>query len=112
MREPRPLTMQDRLLVAAHVETIAMREKHYRVIADAVMECVRCCDSFPECSHVLAEGERVDREEGRESGLVMLTVGNIAVGLCGWPQDPEALTTSFCSKHVGHDGPHSWSSAA
>lgn len=61
----RELTMQDRLLVTAHIETLAMQDPTLRVIADSVIDCVRCCDFFPECSHVVAESERVDREEGR-----------------------------------------------
>lgn len=62
---PRELTMQDRLLVVAHIETLAMQDPTLRVIANSVIECVRCCDYFPECSHVVAESERVDQEEGR-----------------------------------------------
>lgn len=62
--DPRPLTMQDRLLVAAHIWTLADQDKTLRPIADSIMDCVRCCGEFPECSHVLAESERVAREEG------------------------------------------------
>lgn len=61
----RELTMQDRLLVAAHIETLAMQDSTLRVIADTVIDCVRCCDYFPECAHVVDESERVDKEEGR-----------------------------------------------
>lgn len=61
----RELTMQDRLLVTAHIEMLTMQDPTLRPIADSVIACVRCCDYFPECSHVVAESERVDREEGR-----------------------------------------------
>lgn len=61
----REITMQDRLLVAAHVTMLAQNDPPLQVIADTIIDCVRCCDYFPECAHVVAESERVDREEGR-----------------------------------------------
>ena len=64
--EPRALTMQDRLLVVAHIETLVNDDSTLRPIADTVIECVRCCDYFPECSHVVDESERIDRAEGRD----------------------------------------------
>jgi len=51
--------MQDRLLVAAHVETLTRADPSIRPIADSIISCVRCCMAFPECAHVLAEAERV-----------------------------------------------------
>lgn len=64
----RELTMQDRLLVAAHVTMLAQNDPPLQVIADTIIDSVRCCDFFPECAHVVDESERVDREEGRPSG--------------------------------------------
>ena len=62
---PRELTMQDRLLVVAHIESLTLDDPTLGAIRDTIIDCVRCCGEFPECSHVLAEVERVDREEGR-----------------------------------------------
>jgi len=61
----RPLTMQDRLLAAAHAQALANEDPTLQVIADTLIDCVRCCDYFPECAHVIAEWERVKEEEGR-----------------------------------------------
>jgi hypothetical protein len=61
----RDLTMQDRLLVAAHMISLTNEDPSWRAVGDRVIECVRCCDYFPECAHVVDESERLDREEGR-----------------------------------------------
>lgn len=61
----RQLTMQDRLLVVAHMETLTMQDRALWPIRDSIIKSVRCCGEFPECSHVLAEAERIaaDPEE-------------------------------------------------
>lgn len=61
----RPLTMQDRLLATAHVEMLTTEDPTLRVIADRIIDCVRCCGEFPECSHVLAEADRVAERDGQ-----------------------------------------------
>lgn len=62
----REVTMQDRLLVAAHIETLAMQDPTIRVIADTVIDCVGCCEEFPKCDHVRDEAARVTVEEAEE----------------------------------------------
>lgn len=85
--EARPLTMQDRLLVAAHVQTLANQDSTLQVIADTVIECIRCCDYFPECAHVVDESERIDKEEG----------DNVAASLFFGPVDPDyACGATYC----------------
>ena len=62
----RPLTMQDRLLVNAHAWTLERQDPSLRPIMQRIIECVRCCDGFPDCGHVDAEAVRVTVEEAEE----------------------------------------------
>jgi hypothetical protein len=54
----RPLTMNDRLRVAAQASNLLdLDSAKFSATADELIDAVRCCGYFPECSHVLAYTE-------------------------------------------------------
>jgi hypothetical protein len=54
----REVTMVNRMMVAGIAESLIDANEETK--AQALLNAVRCCDEFPECSHVLAEIERMD----------------------------------------------------
>jgi len=63
---PRPLTMQDRLLVVAHITSLTISDPTLAPIKHSIIESSRCCDGFPKCAHVDDEAARVTVEEAEE----------------------------------------------
>lgn len=57
----REITFRDRMIVAGVASDLidSNRDAHAILILDAV----RCCGEFPECSHVVDEVERMDAAE-------------------------------------------------
>lgn len=62
MSDPvREVTFQNRLTVAGYAERL--HDDGYIPAADELIEAVRCCSEFPECSHVLAWYEALPNTE-------------------------------------------------
>lgn len=56
----RELTMFDRLRVASQASgLLELDSARLGVIADELIDAVRCCGEFPECTHVLEYAEAV-----------------------------------------------------
>ena len=54
MTGPREVTVPDRAIVAGIAESLIDKGDESDVLkACALINAVRCCDEFPECSHIL-----------------------------------------------------------
>jgi len=53
----RGVTMYDRLTVATQADGLLLIGRQYDAVARTLLDAVRCCDHFPECSHVLIWSE-------------------------------------------------------